>query len=308
MITTPGYQRTVSLNGHQLYLQREFSPTTEQELEPRRYLQGGPRTSIYYMGSRVVKGQFQVPFSISSDGSIDTGIKELLKAAQYPLSTNILNTNYLLSHSGITAIDNIGFGKYTRAAFEPFGITDLTLSVLNNGPVMLNVQFIAMVSATEAGVTPNPAVSSLMRRNLIYADCKVSLTNPQYHWDTANSIELNIKNEIPPIVVLKNYSSTTDQPEVLAMKSSDVWGTITSSVNRGSMYDEIDSLPSGGQIGENLIFDFGGLAIANFPHVIMKITNQKISGTEMIQRTTEFLTAFNTPSLTETEGLFITFP
>lgn len=304
----PGYQRLVALNGKPFYLQDAFAPETEQEIRAENFLQGGPRTSIYYIGYRVVKGQFQVPFSLTPSGDIDPAVKELLEAAQYPLATNVLTTNYLLSQYGITAIDNLGFGKYTRVALEPFGITNLTLTVPNKGPVMLNVQFIGMVSATEAGVTPDPSVSSLMRRNLIYADCDVRVEAPDYHWDTSRSIVMSVKNDIPPIVVLRPYMSTTDQPEVLAMGASEVWGTIVYSVDRGTIYDEMDSLPSGGYFAKGLVFDFAGVALVRFPHAVMKVTEQPIKGMEIMERTTKFLVAFDTPILTDTEGHFITFP
>lgn len=305
----PGYQRLVALNGKPLYLQDAFTPETDQDVRPENYLQGGPRTSIYYMGYRVVKGQFQIPFSLTPDGDVDPGVKEILKAAQYPLSTNVLTTNYFLSQYGITAgYDPRGFGKYTRVALEPFGITNLTLTVPNKGAVMLDVQFIAMVSPTEAGVTPDPSVSSLMRRNLIYADCDVRVGTPAYEWDTSRSIAMTVKNDIPPIVVLRNYLSRTDQPEVLAMGASEVWGKIVYSVDRGTIYDEMDSLPSGGYFARDLVFDFAGVALATFPYAVMKVTEQPIKGTEMLERTTNFLAAFPCPTLTETEGHFVTFP
>jgi hypothetical protein len=304
----PGYQRLVALNGIPIYVQDSFVPETDQELRMEKFIQGGPRTSIYYMGYRVVKGQFQVPFSLTPEGDIDPGVKELLNAAQYPLATNKLSTNYFLSQYGITAINNRGFGKYLRMALDPFGITNLSLSVPNKGPVMLDVQFIAMVSETEAGVTPDPSVSSLMRRNLIYADCDVRLGTPEYHWETTRSFKMTVKNEIPPIVVLRNYESETDQPEMLSMGTSEVWGEISYSVDRGTLFDEMDSLPSGGYFGQDLVFDFSGIALATFPYVVMKVTDQPIRGTEIMERTTKFLATFDCPALTATVGHFITFP
>ena len=304
----PGYQRIIAINDHPLYLQGEFEGDPEQDLEPRFYVQGGPRVVIYYLGEKVVKGRFRVPISITPGQAVDPAVQALLMAAEYPMSDTKIKSNYVLSNYSITANMNRGFGTYSRLAFDCVGITELTMTVPNRGAVTIDVQFLAMISPSEAGVVPNPAVSSLMRRNLVSADCDVRIEEPEYEWETARSMTLKISNEISPIVVMRSYESLTDQPEFLAMKTSEVWGDITYSVDRGTIEEERASLPSGGWFATNLAMDFGGVAIARILHAIMKVTDQPLRGTEMIERNTRFLAAFRSPALSESLGRVFEFP
>lgn len=303
----PGYQRIIAINDHPLYLQGEFEGEPNQPVEPRFYVQGGPRVVIYFLGEKLVKGRFRVPISMTPGQGLDPAIHDLLAAAEYPMSDNRINTNYVWSNYGITADNNRGFGHYSRLAYENIAITDLTIEVPNKGAVTVDVQFMAMITESEAGVVPNPSVSSLMRRNLVSADCDVRLEDPPYEWETTRSLTLNVKNKIDPIVIVRSYVSRTDQPEFLAMGSSEVWGEISYSVDRGTIYDEQASLPSGGWFGRNLAIDFGGLAIARFLWPIMQVTNQPIKGTDLLQRKTRFLAGFASPALSETLGHFFEF-
>ena len=92
------------------------------------------------------------------------------------------------------------------------------------------------------------------------------------------------------------------------MSTSEIWGEISYSVDRGTVYDEQASLPSGGWFGVNLAMDFAGVAIARILHPIMQVTDQTIRGTEMMERKTRFLAAFATPALSYTLGKFFEFP
>lgn len=304
----PGYQRLIAINGNPLYLQGEFEGEPDQPLEPRFFVQGGPRVVIYYLGEKLVKGRFRVPFSMTPGQGVDPALKALLQAAEYPMLDTRIDTNYVLSAYEVTADHNRGFGNYSRLAYESVGITNLSLQVPNKGAITVDVEFVAMIAASEAGVVPNPSVSSLMRRNLVAADCDIRLEEPSYEWETSRSMVLTVKNEINPIIIVRGYLSETDQPEFLAMKTSEIWGEIKYSVDRGTIDEEQASLPSGGWFGRNLAMDFGGLAIARILHPIMRVTNQPLRGTELIERKTRFLAAFATPGLCDTMGEFFEFP
>jgi hypothetical protein len=148
----------------------------------------------------------------------------------------------------------------------------------------------------------------MMRRNLQYADCDLYLESPEDEWDTVRSFAVKFVNDLKPFLVVRNYISTTDQPEGIAMNTSEVRGSIKQSVDRSNLYGEVNSMISGGYAGLNMIFDFGGVVKVQFPHCVMEPTEQPIEGTALLERTTKVLCVFGGSVLTEAEGHLVTFP
>ena len=318
-VTNPGYQRLVAVNGLPLFLEDPFVGHPEQVVEARKFVQGGPRTAIYFMGAKMVKGSFRFPICLDTTGSIEPAAKEILLCAEYPLRPLRIDTNYLLSKFNITADKydwdgqpNRGFDVYERMAIVDCVITELKLSVPNEGPAMVSVQFLGAVSRTEEAVVADPASSGLMRRALIYGDCDVYLETPEFFWDTARSFEFTVTNEIEPIIALMSVNPTvdqwTDQPREFEVGETKVAGQIVESVDRGAIADESEVLPTGGYMGQNLSFDLSGALLVKFGDVIMHLTEQPI-GRGMLERTTKFQVVWQSTVLTpDVEGHFLTFP
>ena len=313
LLAQPGYQKLISINDNPIFLQGSFDGFPRQEVKPEPFVQGGPRTGIYSINEKVVKGSLITPMYMNSNGRIDEAIKELLRCAEYPLRNMTIKTNYVLGTSSITEFqsgvpDNKrGFGKYVRMAFVDCGITDLSIKVEHKSAVIIRADFIGLVSANESSVVPNVESSGMMRRNLTFPDCDLFLTTPESHWDTTRSFEINIKNDLRPFIAVRSQISTTDQPDGIAMNTSEIWGKIEQSVDRDNIFGEIDSLISGGYAGQKMIFDFGGAVKIEFPHCTMEPTEQPIEGTTLLKRTTKVLCVFGSSKLNDTEGHLITF-
>jgi len=314
LLAKPGYQKLVALNDCPIYLQGTFDGFPRQEVKPEPFVQGGPRTNIWSIQEKVVRGSLMTPMYIDSSGNIDEAIKELLLCAEYPMRELKISTNYVMGTSNITEFQSgvpdakRGFGKYLRMAFVNCGITQLTMEVPHKSPVIIRADFVGFVAPNESAVVPDPSASGMMRRNLTFADCDLYLESPESEWDTTRSFEVKIVNDLKPFLAVRSYISTTDHPEGIAMNTSDIWATIKQSVDRANIYGEIDSMISGGYAGLNMIFDFGGVVKIEFPHCVMEPTEQPIEGTTLLERTTKVLCVFGSPKLDETEGHLISFP
>lgn len=318
-VTNPGHQRLIAVNDIPIFLEEPFVGHPEQTAEARKYVQGGPRTAIYYVGAKMVKGSFRFPVCLSPDGGLDPAAEELLRCAEYPLRPLHIDTNYLLSKYNITVdtLDwsgdpNLGFDVYQRMAIVDCVITELKLTVPNEGPAMIDVKFLGAPSLTDAAVVADPASSALMRRAIVYADCDVHLQTPEFHWDTARSFEMTISNEVEPIIVLMNpnppVEQWTDLPREFEVGETKISGQIIESVDRGAIADESEVLPSGGLMGQRLTFDLSGVVLMEFPLVVMHLTEQPI-GRGMLERTTRFQVVFSHPRLDSvSDGHFMTFP
>jgi len=313
-LAKPGYQKLVAINDCPIYLQGTFDGFPRQEVRPEPFVQGGPRTNIYSVNEKIVKGKLMTPMYIDSNGDIDAAIKELFLCAEYPMRDLEISTNYILGTSNITEFQSgvpdakRGFGKYIRMAFVNCGISNLTIDVQHEAPVVISADFIGFVSPTDGSVVPDPSSSGMMRRNLTFADCDLYLESPESEWDTTRSFQVKIINDLRPFLAVRNYISTTDHPEGIAMNTSEIRASIKQSVDRASIYGEVDSMISGGYAGLNMIFDFGGVVKFEFPHCVMEPTEQPIEGTTLLERTTNVLCVFGSPELNETEGHFISFP
>ncbi len=315
-VTQPGHQRLVSINNFPIYLEEPWDVFPRQETSVVHYVQGGPRPAVYLLKHKWVKGSFQVPVSINPSGDIDPAVKEILLCAEYPLRSMEIDTNYTLSNRYFTddlTGSNKGFGTYSRLAFDCCGITNLKLNVPNDGPVMLNVEFVGFISEGNAAVVPDPTATGMMRKKMSYADCDVYLETPEYHWDTTRSFSLTIANEIEPIIALLPSGTLpsalqTDQPRELSMGTSSIQGEIVYSVDRGVLSTEAESLPSGGLMGRGLIFDLSGLILIEFPFAVMHLTEQPIA-LDLLERKTVFEGMFSSGQLDETSlGHLFTFP
>ena len=313
LLAQPGYQKLVSINEYPIYLQGVFDGFPRQEAKPEPFVQGGPRTNIYSIQEKVVRGSLTTPLYIDEDGRVDSAIQELLLCAEYPMRPLKIQTNYVMGTSDITEFQSgvydtkRGFGKYIRMAFVDCGITDLTIEVAHKASVIIRADFIGMVAADDYSEVPNPTSSAMMRRNLSYADCDLYLESPESEWDTTRSFEIKFTNQLDPFVAVRREISITDQPDFIAMGTSDIWATIRQTVDRADMVGEVDSMISGGYAGLNMIFDFGGSVKIEFPHCIMNPTEQPIEGTSLLERTTKVLCVFGSPKLDEVEGHLITF-
>jgi len=318
---SPGHQRVVGINGYPLYLESPMSIFPQQKLLPRNFIQGGARTQVYEMRGKIIKGNIQLPLTIDANGNIDPAVQAVLNAADYPLADFTIDTNYILSQSYITADPmnlynspsgtiNKGFDIYNRMKFESCAITNLTIKLQEEGNVTLNAEVIGTVSRTEAAIVPMPAAATLMRRNISYADCAVYLTTPPHEWDTSRSFQINIKNNIEAIyafhVVEADKTTWTDLPTILAMGETTITGEITYALDRGTAASEKATLPTGSFIGDNLVFDLSGTLFITMPKCIAELTEQPIE-MGLLQRTTKFLTLFNSTRLDANEGHFITF-
>ncbi|HRT84933.1 MAG TPA: hypothetical protein P5523_09870 [Bacteroidales bacterium] len=313
----PGYQKTVIVNDLPLYLNAPINIYPEQELNARSFIQGGPRDQIYELGKKIVKGNFSFPILINKDGDVDEPVKEILECAQYPMRTLTIKTNYVLAKRYVTAdikdyrdmTDNVGFNVYSKMTFECCAITKLTISVSETDNVSANAEIIGLVSETPIVNIPALSTTGMMRRHINYAECDVYLTYPSYHWDTSKSFSISVENTIEPIYnfIKDNDKQTwTDLPVAMAMGESHVYGDITYSVDRGTAASEKLTLPTGGWMGQNLIFDISGVILIDIPHCIANLTQQPIE-LGLLQRKTEFKALFNKTNLDAVEGHFITF-
>lgn len=317
LVSFPGHQRLVAINNYPIYLEQPFAIYPQQTLEHKHYIQGGPRTQVHYMGGKTVKGNMNFPITLKHNGDIDDAVKEILLCAEYPERNLTIETNYTLSKWYITAdwdefnsTDNTGFGIYERMAFTCCGITNLTLKLPEEGNASISIDIIGLVDKTESAIVPDPSSSGMMRRQISYADCDVYLETPEYHWDTSRSFDLKIENNLEAIFAIMGEDNTdyyTDLPALIGMGESKVSGTITYSVDRGTAEQEKTSFPSGSYIGSNLTFDLSGLILAQFPRVIMDLTEQPIE-IGLLQRTSNFIASFNNTQLNENEGHLFTFP
>ncbi len=313
LLAQPGYQKLISINDQPVFLQEAFDGFPRQQVTSEYFVQGGPRTAIYAVQEKIVRGSMVVPFYLSS-GAVDPAVKELLQCAEYPMRPLKINTNYVMGTSEITEFqsgiqDNKrGFGKYIRMSFVDCGITSAVIDVPNKGPVTIRAEFIGTVAPNSYSVVPNPSSSGMMKRIISRGDCDIFLERPESEWDTTRSFQIKITNDLKPFVAVRSAISTTDQPDFIAMNTSEVTATIKQSVDRGNLYDEMNSLMSGGYAGVGMVFDFAGVVKVTFPHCVMEPTEQPISGTQLLERTTKILCAFGGSKLTETEGHFISFP
>ena len=314
----PGHQRLIAINDSPIYLDEPFLGFPKQEAVPKDFVQGGPRTKIYYIGEKLVKGSFKAPIFINEASGLDPGIKQLLLCAENPLRDMTITTNYVAASSGVTAwnlredlgglTDNLGFGKLKRMAFTSCGITELALEVPNEGRATLNVEFVGLVDELEASITPDPVLSGMMRTAVSYAMCDVFLEDPEYQWDASRSFTVKVSNQIEPIIAIPTWlSPTTDQPVALAMGTSHLTAEIKHSVDRGSLEQELSTLPSGGLNAHGLRFDIAGMVIVRFPNCIMSLTDQPI-GLGMLERTTRVLAGFDLTELSDSVGSFLEFP
>lgn len=313
----PGYQKLVTVNGYQLTLKEPMNIYPQQELKIRDFIQGGPRTQIYEMGGKIVKGNMSLPLTIDGNGDVDSAVKQLLECAQYPLQELTINTNYVLSKQYITAdlvdartnLDNCGFNIYERMSFDNCGITRMTISVPEQGDATLDIELIGLVNKSVHPPSQTLPTYDMMRRSISYADCDVYLTDPGYHWDTTRSFNLTLENKIEPIFTFLKETDPpenwTDLPIVLGMGESHLQGEIKYSVDRGTAASEQLTLPSGAWIGSDLIFDLSGIKMT-LPRCIAELTQQPIE-LGLLQRTTKFIGLFRTTYLDEEEGHFITF-
>jgi hypothetical protein len=312
----PGFEKTIMVNNNTLALNSPINIFPEQELNIKDFIQGGPRSQIYELGKKIVKGNMSFPLTLDKNGDLDVANKEILECAQYPMRDLTIQTNYVLSKRYITAdafdyhsmINNTGFNVYNRMAFTNCAINKLNISVSESKQLNVNAEIIGMVSDTPVSNPSLPSIN-MMRRNISYAECDVFLTEPAYTWDTAKAFEINIENNIEPIYTFienDDTSTWTDLPVEMAMGHSHISGEIIYSVDRSSADYEKASLPTGGWMGKDLIFDLSGIIIITIPHCIAELTQQPIE-LGLIERKTKFVALFNSTKLSENEGHFIVF-
>lgn len=313
----PGYQKLVTINGYQIALKDPMTLFPQIELQHKDFIQGGPRTQIYEMTKKIVKGNLSLPLVIDKNGDVDAAIKQLLECAQYPLADLHIDTNYILGKEYITAdnIDartstaNLSFNVYNRMAFENCCITKMDIEVPEIGNASLSFDIIGMISKSTPSGTYSLPTSDMMRRHVSYADCDVYLTDPSYHWDTSKSFNISLENEIEPIYTFITVSDTqtwTDLPKLMAVGKTHLSGSIKYTVDRGTAASEKLTLPTGGWIGSDLVFDISGTMFINIPRCIAQLTQQPIE-LGLLQRTTDFIGLFRSTILTDKEGHFISF-
>lgn len=313
----PGHQKTVTINNYPLYLETPFTFFPQQELDIRDYIQGGPRSQVYEMGKKIVKGSMSFILSVNANGDLDDAVQELFECAQYPLRDLTIRTNYVLGQyyitadhvNGVTMMPNVGFDVYEKMIFEDCAVTNLSLEVKEYGSVSAKADLIGTISATTASTIPALPSYNMMRRNISYAECDVYITSPTYNWDTTKTFNLSIENEIEPIytfIKATDRSTWTDLPRAIAMGKSHVTGDITYVVDRGTAAAEQASLPSGSFIGNHLIFDISGVMLIDIPWCQANVAQQPIE-LGLLERKTEFLALFDSTNLSDNEGHFITF-
>ena len=79
------------------------------------YIQGGPGRAIANIGAKKFTGELSFPIRVDRDNILEPAVKTILQHAENPMYSLTLDTNHMLSYSGLTAENG---GKIIKVAIK----------------------------------------------------------------------------------------------------------------------------------------------------------------------------------------------
>lgn len=297
--------RSIKINGYYLLVdncslhQNQDIDTTE------KYLQGGPGQSVSLINAKKISGQISCPIRIDKNGILDPATKELLKHAENPISSIVIQTNHAFSHYNLTA-DSHATDNNELITISTAVISNLTISASPDSEIKLSAEFEGMLDARTIDDFILPDQYNILGRTLSWGDCDIKRSESSMR--NSNSIDITITNTLDTPIFLTPYYDNAD----LSVRNDSIhhvgvtatkWsGKSTELLRKGA---ETHTHIHGGWIeSDNLTVKYGPFS-ATFVTPLYKVAQLPLTNS-VFTRTTEWI-ALTRPAISLTPGGLFTF-
>jgi hypothetical protein len=256
-----GHLRVARVNGIPVLVSSISDYFPKQEMEHVELLTGGPRTVVYYIGKKTIRGTLRVPLYLDKDGLIGAGCREIIKCADNPFRQFELYFNFGIQGEKKTALmyqQKWSSSAHWRMLLDPCGVTKLDITVEKNGGANMEIGFVGLpapFSSNTAEYTLDPEASGLMSRQCSFADCLITRLGDTVFQEEITNINLSFENDIQELWMLPGSQATSvdyarelylDKKTLIGgsweeLKKSKDWANEMTAWNHGS-YAEDDDL------------------------------------------------------------------
>lgn len=294
----------LAINGEYLRVY-ECTIKTEQKIEQKWLIQGGPYSGIAFFGMKYIKGTITFPLRVTPDDHLELAAQYLLENSARPFASLRIDTNHAVSNTPLTDQQHTPTDNNQLLSFDCCLVEKLTLTATNNpdAPIKVTADIIGTIDTRDLSNVVVPSNGTLLGRALTWADCSAS--NIFSAMRSTIGFTLECSCETKPLAFLlpgdTGSEQRNDQAQAIISYNPKWTGNYEEIVRLGT--EQNTYIHGGWMIEGNLAFNIGPIT-AMMQNPLFKPADQPLTA-KLIKRKVEFMAHMN-PTIHQ-PGLFSFF-
>lgn len=270
-------KRSIAINGDYLLVD-ECTVTTEQEIDHKWLIQGGPYSAIATFGQKMIKGTISFPLRVDADGHLEPAAQHILENAARPFTPISIDTNHVFHHFTLTSEYDEPDDNNELLSFDCCLVEKLTITATNSQgvPIKVTANIVGMIDSRVESNVITPAEGARLGRALTWADCSASTIYSALR--SVYTFQIECSSKVEPLVFL--LPMQTEGPD----RNDQTQYLVSHECRWKGSYEEILQLSAekesyihgGWMVGGNLAFNIGPIT-AIIPVPLFKPSEQPLT-------------------------------